>query len=377
MDISGRKNMVAPTPNNTPLNAAPISSSMAPNLPTMEEDEVLNLEQGGAGFPNAALVEMIQGRLGSLMGRKSGYVNSLPEEVQTRINGLKGLQLKQAELEAQFNKKVFDLEKEFLKLYQPLFEERTKVISGDKEPNSEDIEAGKKIREEEEQEEGEPLDSTPKSNEVMDGIPEFWLTALKNHPGVADIINDDDEKVLKKLVNIEYRFLESDEAFAIDFHFDENEYFKNRTLTKTYYYTPSTDFGEYILDRSEGTEIEWNNGKNLTMEIQQKKQINKITHETRIIQKEIPKDSFFTFFSQIPQPNPEHEDFEEQENAFQQAMEADYALGEEFKVKIIPHAIDWFTGKALAYDYSNDVQYYDEDDEDEDDEDDEDDLKFD
>ena len=30
-------------------------------------------------------------------------------------------------------------------------------------------------------------------------------------------------------------------------------------------------------------------------------------------------------------------------------MEADYEIGEEFKNKIIPHAIDWFTGKALQY----------------------------
>lgn len=59
--------------------------------------------------------------------------------------------------------------------------------------------------------------------------------------------------------------------------------------------------------------------------------------------------------------------------------------GEEFKEKIIPHAVDYFTGKALEYgdydegdddfedDFYDDEDDEDEDDDDEDDEDDDDD----
>lgn len=45
---------------------------------------------------------------------------------------------------------------------------------------------------------------------------------------------------------------------------------------------------------------------------------------------------------------------EKEEQAFQNAVESDYELGEEFKIKIIPHAIDWFTGKALEFEAPGD-----------------------
>lgn len=52
----------------------------------------------------------------------------------------------------------------------------------------------------------------------------------------------------------------------------------------------------------------------------------------------------------------------------------DYQLGEDIKEKLIPRAIDWFTGEALAFeeldeeDFEDDDEEFDEDD-DEDDED--------
>lgn len=62
----------------------------------------------------------------------------------------------------------------------------------------------------------------------------------------------------------------------------------------------------------------------------------------------------------------------------QDRLEADYAAGEIIKEKIIPHAVDWFTGEALAYDmddeYGSEGDYSDDDDEgshDDEDEDDE------
>ena len=32
----------------------------------------------------------------------------------------------------------------------------------------------------------------------MDGVPEFWLTALRNHAPISDTITDRDEKVSSK-----------------------------------------------------------------------------------------------------------------------------------------------------------------------------------
>lgn len=56
-------------------------------------------------------------------------------------------------------------------------------------------------------------------------------------------------------------------------------------------------------------------------------------------------------------------------------LELDYQLGEDVKEKLIPRAIDWFTGEALQFEELDDDAEvdFDDDDEDEDDEDDDDD----
>lgn len=48
----------------------------------------------------------------------------------------------------------------------------------------------------------------------------------------------------------------------------------------------------------------------------------------------------------------------------EEKLEMDYQVGEDLKEKVIPHAVDYFTGKALEYDFDED----DEDDYDDDDE---------
>jgi nucleosome assembly protein 1-like 1 len=52
-------------------------------------------------------------------------------------------------------------------------------------------------------------------------------------------------------------------------------------------------------------------------------------------------------------------------------LELDYQLGEDIKEKLIPRAIDWFTGEALAYEEleeDEEAEFEDEDDEDDEDE---------
>ena len=54
-------------------------------------------------------------------------------------------------------------------------------------------------------------------------------------------------------------------------------------------------------------------------------------------------------------------------------LEADYEVGEIIKDKIIPYAVDWFTGKALEFEEaefdSDEYDGYDDEEEDDDDED--------
>lgn len=90
----------------------------------------------------------------------------------------------------------------------------------------------------------------------------------------------------------------------------------------------------------------------------------------------MPTESFFNFFSP-PQP-PADED-ESVASDIEERLELDYQLGEDIKEKLIPRAIDWFTGEALQFEELGDEmdpdEFEDEEDDDDDDEDDDEDER--
>lgn len=96
------------------------------------------------------------------------------------------------------------------------------------------------------------------------------------------------------------------------------------------------------------------------------------TKQTRIVKKTVPTESFFNFFSPPKPPKPEDDEDEDDDASsdIEERLELDYQLGEDIKEKLIPRAIDWFTGEALAFeeleDFDEEDGYDDEDDEDDD-----------
>ena len=91
------------------------------------------------------------------------------------------------------------------------------------------------------------------------------------------------------------------------------------------------------------------------------------TKQTRVVKKTVPTESFFNFFSP---PNAPSEEDDDAASDIEERLELDYQLGEDIKEKLIPRAIDWFTGEALQYENLEDFEdgeFEDEDDEDEDD----------
>lgn len=97
------------------------------------------------------------------------------------------------------------------------------------------------------------------------------------------------------------------------------------------------------------------------------------TKQTRVVKISVPTESFFNFFSP---PQPPADDDESVASDIEERLELDYQLGEDIKEKLIPRAIDWFTGEALQFEeLGEDIdpdEFEDEDDEDEDEDDDED-----
>lgn len=213
---------------------------------------------------------MIQGKLGSLVGRSSGYVESLPAPVRRRVAGLKGVQKEHSKLEAEFQEEVLELEKKYFAKFTPLYQKRATIVNGAAEPTEAEIKAG----EEDDEEPEEPVEKSEESSDVK-GIPEFWLSAMKNQVSLAEMITDRDEAALKDLTDVRMEYLDKP-GFRLIFEFADNEFFTNKLITKTYFYQNESGYGgDFIYDHAEGDKIDWKAGKDLTVRIESKKQRNK------------------------------------------------------------------------------------------------------
>lgn len=221
----------------------------------------------------------MQNKLQGLVGRSSGYVESLPAPVKKRVAGLKGVQKEHSKLEAEFQEEVLQLEKRYFAKFTPLYEKRAKIVNGETEPSEEEIVAGEEDEEEDEDEEEKAEQSAAdkkdeKSAADVKGIPEFWLSAMKNS-SLAETITDHDEAALKSLTDIRMEYLDRP-GFRLIFEFAENEFFTNKTISKTYYYQEENGYGgDFIYDHAEGDKIDWKQGKDLTVKVESKKQRNK------------------------------------------------------------------------------------------------------
>ncbi|EJT99157.1 NAP-domain-containing protein [Dacryopinax primogenitus] len=343
-------NLAAPTPQNTPLTnqgIAPQAVLSRPAVPTVEENDEEDEDEGDD-----------DGRLATLVGQSSGYIENLPYKVRRRVEGLKGIQVEHTELQAKYHQEMLELEKKYNLLSEPLYKRRLAVIQGDLEPTDKEVEAGVESSKKEEDEDVFDEEEAKKKEEGDDikGIPDFWLTALRNHVGISELITDRDEAAVRHLTEVTLAYLDSPApGYKLSFHFSSNEFFTNSVLEKTYHYKEEVSYlGDWLYDHAEGTTIDWKEDKDLTKAVEIKKQRNKNTNRTRLIRKVIPTDSFFNFFAPpVPpteeQMNDDDIDPEELED-IEERLELDYQIGEDIKDRIIPRAIDYFTGKALKYD---------------------------
>ena len=58
--------------------------------------------------------------------------------MQKKINALKNVQLEMTKVEAKFYDELHELEYKFSKLYEPFFEKRKKIVTGEHEPTEEE-----------------------------------------------------------------------------------------------------------------------------------------------------------------------------------------------------------------------------------------------
>eukprot|EP00743_Colponemidia_sp_Colp-15_P000001 GILK01000001.1.p1 GENE.GILK01000001.1~~GILK01000001.1.p1 ORF type:complete len:362 (-),score=115.28 GILK01000001.1:63-1121(-) len=307
----------------------------------------------------------IQDKIGEMV--LNGTLEALPVPVRRRVRALKDLQAEHSELESKFLEEKKALEKKYELLYQPVYEKRTAIVSGAVEPEVKEEEAAPAATAE------------TKEGDDVKGVPEFWLRAMRNHYLLNDMIQDHDEEALRALVDIKSGFLEGEQkGFYLEFHFAENAFFENRVLTKKYF---MVEEDEPVLDHAEGTPIQWKQGKNVTVTMVKKKQKSRSGNK-RTVTKEEPQASFFNFFSPPEVPSQESLETmeEEEEEELQTVIETDYEMGSVIRSKLIPNAVEWYTGEAeedegMDFDEDEDDEHehgedcdHDHDDDDEDEE---------
>lgn len=120
-------------------------------------------------------------------------------------------------------------------------------------------------------------------NEIIQTIPDFWLTAFLSHPILGELLTEDDQKIFKHLVSINVdEFQDIKSGYSITLTFSSNPYFEDTKLTKT------CSFSDDGIITVKATSIKWKDG----MDIANGKAYTKDGAKRLLID-----ESFFTWFN--------------------------------------------------------------------------------
>jgi nucleosome assembly protein 1-like 1 len=120
-------------------------------------------------------------------------------------------------------------------------------------------------------------------------------------------------------------------GYDVVFVFEKNDYFNTTHLKKSFTMTKQN-----IIEKCEGTEIDWKDGRDVTKKKIKKKSKNKKA-QNRTVTKTVEQESFFNFFKTITMPeeaelqNKGNDAGEEEEKDVGEKMDADFDLGNDFK----------------------------------------------
>ncbi|CAM8971661.1 unnamed protein product [Rhodiola kirilowii] len=177
-----------------------------------------------------------------------------------------------------------------------------------------------------------------KRKEVIQSIPDFWLTAFLSHPALSQLLTDEDQKIFKYLESLEVE--ESKDlklGYTISFNFNSNPYFEDSKLSKTF------DFLDEGTIKVTSTPIKWKEGMGISNGANKEKKGNK---------RPLDEESFFSWFE-------ETEDMDEMNDQ----------IAEIIKEDLWPNPLSYFNNEGDEEEFEE-VEDDEEDSEDDDDDDD-------
>jgi template-activating factor I len=126
-----------------------------------------------------------------------------------------------------------------------------------------------------------------KRTDVIKSIPDFWITAFLSHPALSELLNDEDQKIFKHLINLEVEESKDVKSgYSITFHFSPNPYFEDTKITKSF------TFLDEGTTKITATSIKWKEGMGLSNGAEHDKNGKKRPHAD---------DSFFSWFGETQQ----------------------------------------------------------------------------
>jgi len=187
-------------------------------------------------------------------------IKKVPVEQRFQLIALNNLILQKKQLDADMEVEMNEIAKKYGKLSKPLQEKSMLLINGKHTPTDNEIE---KIKTNLTPEETEKV----KESLTAEPISEYWSKVFSNCSQLAEDIFEPDHALLKHITKIDHVEEEGKENFSIKFHFSPNEYFENEVLTARFVMLSEND-----VDKIEGTDIKWKEGKDLTKKTITKKQ---------------------------------------------------------------------------------------------------------
>lgn len=194
-----------------------------------------------------------------------------------------------------------------------------------------------------------------KRNEIIKSIPDFWLTAFLSHPALGDLLSVEDQRIFKYLNSLEVEdFKDVKSGYSITFNFNQNPYFEDAKLTKTF------TFLDEGTTKITATSIKWKEGMGIP---------NGVDHEKKGNNRSAIDESFFAWFSETQQ----NDDIDEIHDE----------IAEIIKEDLWPNPLTYFNNEADEEDFDreeadedgkdgDDSEEGDDEEDDDDDDDDED-----
>lgn len=187
-------------------------------------------------------------------------IAKMEESVQPVFKNLALISDEMAELSKQHDEDSRKVDLDFEEQLKPLFELRNKILNGeDVDLDLADYDKRLEQIKDDKYEKVEVEPSDLKHLESVQGIPDFWYVALKNHKTLGANLCSLDEGPLKALKFIEAQLQPNSKDFSLKFHFGENEYFTNDVIRKRYIMEEHEK-----CTKIECSSIAWKAGKDLS-----------------------------------------------------------------------------------------------------------------